>query len=412
MTRAVPDRRAFLIVMDSVGIGGAPDADRFFNGTLSDSGANTLGHIAQTMALRLPNLDRLGLGAALTLASGLRAPGLGAEPQGLWGAATEVSSGKDTPSGHWELAGVPVPWRWHHFPDRVPSFPEDLSGKIAALAGTDGILGNRHASGTEILAALGAEHLRSGWPICYTSADSVLQIAAHEDSFGLERLYTLCRAVAEIVHPMRVGRVIARPFRGQEGAFARTANRRDYAIPAPGVTILDHVEAAGRVTHAVGKIGDIFSHRGITHLHKGDSDEALSRHLLRLANEAAAGSFTFANFVEFDSLYGHRRDVAGYGRALEWFDTVVGAFLARLRPGDLAVFTADHGNDPSWSGTDHTRERVPVLGWGYGALPVGQVAYADVAASIAAHLALPPVGPGRSFLAAHEPESAMKPKMS
>ncbi len=400
MVEAIPARRAFLIVMDSVGIGGAPDSERFFNGTLPDSGANTLGHVAREMPLHLPNLDALGLGAALTLASGMVVAGLGAAPQGLWGAASEVSPGKDTPSGHWELAGVPVPWNWHHFPDTIPSFPDELSREIAALAGTAGILGDCHASGTEILAALGAEHLRTGWPICYTSADSVLQIAAHEDSFGLERLYALCRAVAQKVHPMRVGRVIARPFVGQEGDFRRTANRRDFAIPAPGETILDRAFAAGRATHAIGKIGDIFSHRGIGHLHKGESDAALSGHLLRLADTAEAGSLTFANFVEFDSLYGHRRDIAGYGRALEWFDGVAGAFLARLRPGDLAIFTADHGNDPSWSGTDHTRERVPVLGWGYGAMPVGQVAFVDVAASIADHLGLAPQGPGRSFLKA------------
>ncbi|MTH64368.1 phosphopentomutase [Paracoccus shanxieyensis] len=389
--------RAFLIVMDSVGIGGAPDAAQFFNGTLPDSGANTLGHIAQARALHMPHLDALGLGAALQLASGARAPGLGATPQGIWGAATEVSPGKDTPSGHWEIAGVPVPWDWHYFPDTRPSFPPDLSARIAQAAGTEGILGNEHASGTEIIARLGAQHLRTGWPICYSSADSVLQIAAHEDSFGLQRLYRLCQDVAAMVHPMRVGRVIARPFTGAEGGFSRTGNRRDFAIAPPGQTILDAAQAAGRQTYAVGKIGDIFSHRGIAQLHKG-SDAVLADHLIRLADQAAPGSLTFANFVEFDSLYGHRRDVEGYAAALEWFDAVAGQVLARLRPGDLAIFTADHGNDPTWPGTDHTRERVPVLGWGYGARAIGQVGFADIAASVAAHLGLPPVGPGKAFL--------------
>ncbi|WP_423206421.1 phosphopentomutase [Paracoccus yeei] len=390
--------RAFLIVMDSVGIGGAPDADCYSNAGLPDTGANTLAHIAQARPLAMPNLDRLGLGAAIGLASGVAAPGLGAAPQGLWGVATEVSRGKDTPSGHWEIAGVPVPWDWHYFPDTRPSFPPDLSAAIARAAGTGGILGDEHASGTEIIERLGAEHLRSGWPICYTSQDSVLQIAAHEDAFGLERLDRLCRDVAALVHPMRVGRVIARPFVGTAGDFRRTPNRRDYAIAPPGTTILDAAQAAGRATHAIGKIGDIFSHRGIDHLHKGKSDADLAGHLIRLADEAEPGSLTFANFVEFDSLYGHRRDIAGYASALEWFDGVAGQVMARLRPGDLAIFTADHGNDPSWRGTDHTRERVPVLGWGYGLRPVGLVGFADIGATVAAHLGLSPLGPGVSFL--------------
>lgn len=391
-------RRAFLIVMDSAGIGGAPDAGQFYNDGRPDTGANTIGHIAQARGLQMPHLDGLGLGAAIRLASGEGAPGLGATPQGLWGAASEISRGKDTPSGHWEIAGVPVPWEWHYFPDTQPSFPADLTARIVQAAGTAGILGNEHASGTEIIARLGDEHLRSLWPICYTSADSVLQIAAHEEAFGLERLYRLCEDVAAMVHPMRVGRVIARPFIGVAGDFTRTPNRRDYAIAPPGRTILDAAEEAGRETHAIGKIGDIFSHRGISHLHKGKSDADLADHLIRLADQAPAGSLTFANFVEFDSLYGHRRDIGGYGRALEWFDGVSGRFMARLRPGDLAIFTADHGNDPSWSGTDHTRERVPVLGWGMGLRAIGQVGFADIAASLADHLQLGPVGPGRSFL--------------
>ena len=397
------DRRAFLIVLDSAGIGGAPDAGDYFNDGRPDTGANTLAHIAQAQAaagqpLRMPNLDALGLGAAIRLASGADAPGLDAPPQGLWGAATEISRGKDTPSGHWEIAGVPVPWDWHYFPDTIPAFPPELSARIAQAAGTAGILGDEHASGTEVIERLGASHVQTGWPICYTSVDSVLQIAAHEELFGLERLYRLCQDVAAMVHPMGVGRVIARPFIGTEGAFTRTQNRRDYAIAPPGTTILDAAHGAGRVIHAIGKIGDIFSHRGITHLHKGKSDADLAGHLLALGEAAEPGSLTFANFVEFDSVYGHRRDVAGYASALEWFDGVAGALIARLRPGDLAIFTADHGNDPTWSGTDHTRERVPVLGWGGGARGLGQVGFADIAASIAAHLDLPPVGPGKSFL--------------
>lgn len=396
--------RAFLIVMDSVGCGGAPDA-----GAFGDAGANTLAHIAQACAagraedrrsgpLQMPVLDGLGLGAAVRLASGDPTPGLDAVPAGRWGAASEVSRGKDTPSGHWELAGVPVPWDWAYFPDTLPAFPPDLLAEVCRLAGTDGTLGNCHASGTEIINRLGAEHLQSGWPICYTSADSVFQIAAHEESFGLARLIALCQALAPVLHARKVGRVIARPFTGTPGQFQRTANRRDFAIAPPAPTLLDWVQNAGRPTHAVGKIGDIFSMQGIGTLHKGASDLALFEHLLTLSNTAEDSSLTFANFVEFDSLYGHRRDVAGYARALETFDQWAGTFLARMRPGDIAIFTADHGNDPTWHGSDHTRERVPVLVAGAGKGALGLVAFVDVAASIAAHLGVPAQGAGRSFL--------------
>ncbi len=396
--------RAFLIVMDSVGCGGAPDAAAF-----GDEGANTLGHIAQACAagraevgrsgpLRMPNLDALGLGAAIRLASGLEAPGLGAAPLGRWGAATEVSKGKDTPSGHWELAGVPVPWDWHYFPTKVPAFPDDLVQLVCRLAGTEGILGSCHASGVPIIAAHCEEHLRTGWPICYTSADSVFQIAAHEEAFGLERLLKLCADLAPHLHAMKVGRVIARPFTGSCGDFRRTANRKDFAIAPPAPTLLDWVAGAGRATHAIGKIGDIFSGRGIGKLWKGKNDLDLFEHLDRLGGEAEDGSFTFANFVEFDTLYGHPRDVAGYARALEWFDGRAGAFVARLRPGDLAIFTADHGNDPTWPGTEHTRERVPVICAGAGAGGIGLCAFTDVGASIAAHLGVVGQGAGRSFL--------------
>ena len=396
--------RAFLIVLDSVGCGGAPDAAQY-----GDEGANTLAHIAQACAmgradvgrrgpLSVPTLDAMGLGAAIRAASGADTPGLAATPAGLWGAATEVSRGKDTPSGHWELAGVPVPWDWTYFPDETPAFDAALVAEVCRLAGTDGILGNCHASGLPIIAAHCAEHLRTGWPICYTSADSVFQIAAHEQAFGLERLLTLCSDLAPYLHARGVGRVIARPFTGTCDAFQRSANRRDYAVAPPSPTLLDWAQTAGRATHGVGKIGDIFSMQGIGALHKGTSDAALFEHLVRLGAKAEAGSLTFANLVEFDSLYGHPRDVAGYARALEWFDASLPRFLATLGPGDLAIFTADHGNDPTWRGTDHTRERVPVLGWGAGARAIGQIAFADVAASIATHLGVGAQGPGRSFL--------------
>lgn len=400
--------RAFLVVLDSVGAGGAPDADRFFNGGTPDTGANTLAHIAGACAegraeagrsgpLRMPHLARLGLGASVRLASGDDMPGFPGDGEGVWGAATEISKGKDTPSGHWELAGVPVPWDWHYFPKETPAFPAELLAETARLAGTEATLGNCHASGTAIIEELGAEHIRTGWPICYTSVDSVFQIAAHEDAFGLDRLLTLCKELAPRLHAMKVGRVIARPFVGEVGHFRRTANRKDFAIAPPEPTLCDWVSRAGRKVHGVGKIGDIFSMQGITDVVKGTDDD-LMEHLVRLTAEAEDGSLTFANFVEFDSVYGHRRDVSGYARALEWFDSEVPRLLAKMGAGDLILFTADHGNDPTWVGTDHTRERVPVVGWGVGAKPIGQVAFSDVGASIAHHLGVPTSGSGRSFL--------------
>jgi len=389
--------RAFLVVMDSVGIGGAPDADTFFNGDVPDSGANTFGHIAQACAaglvnegrsglLQVPHLAALGLGSALELASGMRVHGLDGPVDGTWGAATEVSRGKDTPSGHWELAGLPVPWDWHYFNDTENSFPRELVDLVSKAAGTDGILGNCHAPGTAIIERLGAEHIRSGWPICYTSADSVFQIAAHEDHFGLDRLLALCKAIAPHLHEMRVGRVIARPFVGDaETGFQRTGHRHDYAMPLPKPVLTDWVQDAGGHVCAIGKIGDIFSMQGIDEVRKG-SDAVLMGHLFDLVRDAAEGSLTFANFVEFDSIYGHRRDVSGYARALEWFDVEIGKVIAMLHPGDMLVLTADHGNDPTWVGTDHTRERVPVLVAGCGQGTLGQIAFKDVAALVARHL--------------------------
>ena len=390
--------RAFLIVMDSVGCGGAPDAAAF-----CDEGANTLGHIARARAeagepLRLPTLAGMGLGAAVGLASGAAMPGLEGEPSGLWGAATEVSRGKDTPSGHWELLGVPVPWEWHHFPRADPAFPEELLAEIAALAGADGTLANVHASGVPVIEAHGEEHLRTGRPIVYTSADSVVQIAAHEEAFGLDRLLDVCRAIAPRVHAMRVGRVIARPFLGAPGAFERTGNRRDLAMEPPAPTLLDAALAEGRETWGLGKIDDIFSGRGIAHRAHG-TDAALLDELERLAAEAPEGALVVANLVEFDTLHGHRRDVAGYARALERLDAALPRVLGRLRGDDLLVLTADHGNDPTWRGTDHTRERVPVLARP-GAGSMGLVGFADVGASVAAWLGLGWRGAGRSFLGA------------
>ncbi len=408
---SVPGRpempRAFLFVMDSVGIGGAPDAAAY-----GDEGADTLGHIAEACAagraengrtgpLRLPNLDRLGLGAACALATGRVPPGLGAAPRGLWGAAVESSRGKDTPSGHWELAGVPVRFDWGVFPRTVPAFPPELIAALCAECGLPGVLGQRHASGTEILEALGAEHVATGRPILYTSVDSVLQIAAHEEAFGLERLLAVCVAARRLVDPLCIGRVIARPFTGDaRTGFRRTPNRRDYATPPPEPTLLDRAAAAGRAAIAIGKIGDIFAHRGVTELRKGPSDAALADIAAAAIDDAPEGAFVFANFVEFDSLHGHRRDVAGYARALEWFDGMVPRFEAGLRAGDLLILTADHGNDPTWPGTDHTREMAPVLGVAPSrpAQALGRIGFADVGETAAAWLGLPPGPHGRAAL--------------
>ena len=386
--------RAFLVVMDSVGIGGAPDAGDYFNGDVPDTGANTLGHIAAACAagqaeegrsgpLDMPHLARMGLWEALDLAAG------GTPAPGPYGAATEVSRGKDTPSGHWELAGVPVPWDWHYFPDRTPAFPDEVVRAVCTAAGVEGILGNCHASGTAIIAAEGATHIERGWPICYTSADSVFQIAAHEGQFGLERLLDLCAAVAPMLHEMRVGRVIARPFVGAPGAFERTQNRRDFAIAPPAPVLSQWVQDAGRCVYGVGKVGDIFSGQGFDEVRKG-TDAVLMQHLSDLVDTAEDGALVFANFVEFDSLYGHRRDVAGYARHLEWFDAGLGALLPRLREDDVLVLTADHGNDPTWVGTDHTRERVPVLTAGYRGAALGHMGFVDVASLVARHLGVLP----------------------
>ncbi len=408
--------RALLIVLDSVGIGGAPDADSY-----GDAGANTLGHVAHACArgegdraglrrgpLRLPNLARLGLDHALRAATGEGFPDLAPDPvapedaQGLWGHAVETSRGKDTPSGHWEIAGRPVPFAWGYFPDTRPAFPPELTQAIIAEAGLPGILGDRHASGVAIIEELGGEHLRTGKPICYTSVDSVFQIAAHEEAFGLERLYDTCRVVRRLCDPLRIGRVIARPFLGNETeGFTRTANRKDFAIPPPEGTILDLAGRAGREIVTVGKIGDIFAHRATGREIKPAGNEACLDAAIASMRDLADGGLVFVNLVDFDTEFGHRRDVPGYAAALEAFDRRVPEIEDVLRPGDLCIVTADHGNDPTWRGTDHTREQIPIIGFGpdvAGRSIGARKTFADIGASIAAHLGLPAPDYGRSFI--------------
>ncbi len=305
----------------------------------------------------------------------------------------------DTPSGHWEIAGVPVLFDWSYFPQTVPTFPPELISAFVERAGLPGILGDKHASGTEIIKELGEEHVRTGKPICYTSGDSVFQIAVHEEHFGLERLYEIAR---ELVDPYNIGRVIARPFIGEAAEdFQRTGNRRDYSVLPPEPTLLDRAKAAGRQVIAVGKIFDIFAHQGVTKVLKVSGNEALFEANLKVMDMAGDGDLVFTNFVDFDMLYGHRRDVPGYAAALEAFDRRLPEIEARLRPGDLALLTADHGCDPTWRrGTDHTREHVPVLAFGPGIAgrDIGaRLTFADIGETVAAHLRFAPGKHGKSF---------------
>lgn len=402
--------RTFLFVLDSVGIGGAPDAEKF-----GDLGANTVGHILERCAegeadrdglrsgpLTVPNLTALGLFNAMDIAAGKtpRKPIKG----GFFGAAAEQSSGKDTPSGHWEIAGIPVLFDWAYFPDTDPAFPPALTDAIVAEAGLPGFLGGVHASGTDIIRKCGEEHVKTGKPIFYTSGDSVFQIAAHEEHFGLERLYELCRTVFSHVAPMKIGRVIARPFVGTcADDFVRTANRQDFAIPPHEPTLLDRVSKRGSQAIAVGKIGDIFAHRGMTETRKAPDNMTMFDVALGAMEDAGDGDFVFANFVDFDALYGHRRDVAGYAAALEAFDRRVPEAIGKLKAGDMLILTADHGCDPTWTGSDHTRECVPVIGTGpelkSGTVGLRQ-SFADIGETVAEHLGLEPGLHGASFYSA------------
>ncbi len=393
--------RAIILVLDSFGIGGAPDAAAY-----GDEGGDTFGHIAAACAdgrgdraglrqgpLKLPHLDALGLGAAGFAATGTLAAGFSAKPaRGVAAAAIETSKGKDTPSGHWEISGCPVPFEWGYFANTIPSFPADLTAAMIREGKLPGILGDRHASGTGVIEEFGKESLRTGKPIFYTSVDSVLQIAAHEEHFGLQRLYDLCKTCRKLVDPLMIGRVIARPFLGTSKAdFKRTPNRKDFAIPPPDGNILDRCKAAGRSVISVGKIGDIFAHRNTGEERKGKTNDEHVAMMLESLERLPDGGFMFVNLVDFDTEYGHRRDVPGYAACLEAFDKRLPEIEARLKPGDLLIITADHGNDPTWRGTDHTRECVPVLITGAGILPAtaGRLStFADIGASVARHLGL------------------------
>lgn len=395
--------RAIILMMDSFGLGGAEDAAKF-----GDAGADTLGHIAAARGgLKVPNLAALGLLKAAEASSGA-APQAGPQEgakinlPAKYGFMREISRGKDTSSGHWEMAGSPVQFEWGYFKPDYPSFPEELIQKICAEAGLPGILGNKAASGTEIIEELGEEHIQTGKPICYTSADSVFQIAAHEKHFGLDRLYKLCEIAFKHVAPYNIARVIARPFEGEKkGEFKRTKNRHDYSVKPPMVTVLDEIKNAGGEVISVGKISDIYAKQGITKAVKASGLEELWNATLDEAAAAPDFSLVFTNFVDFDMAWGHRRDTEGYAQGLEYFDTRLPELAAQMKEGDLAFITADHGCDPTYKGTDHTREHVPVIMFGPGVRPQfigGRDTYADLGQTIAEYFKLPPLAFGKSFL--------------
>ena len=396
--------RAVILVLDSFGIGATADAAKF-----GDAGSDTFGHIARERAaagnpLSLPNLARLGLYHASRDSTGEFPEGAitDAEIVGAYGFAEELSSGKDTPSGHWEIAGVPVMFDWGYFTEKQDTFPQELLDALVERANLPGYLGNCHASGTTIIAELGDEHVRTGKPIFYTSADSVFQIAAHEEAFGLDRLYELCDIARELVDEYNIGRVIARPFIGDgPGTYQRTGNRRDLTTPPHADTVLDKLVAAGGEVISIGKIADIYAHKGITKKVKASGNAALFDATLTALQDAGDRSVVFTNFVDFDMLYGHRRDVAGYAAALEYFDRRLPEILDVMQEDDVLFLCADHGCDPTWAGSDHTREHIPVLAYGKGIEPGAlgrRETFADIGQTVAAFFDLPPTDYGTSFL--------------
>ncbi|PCJ82703.1 MAG: phosphopentomutase [Bacteroidetes bacterium] len=395
-------RRAIIIVLDSVGIGESPDAKKY-----GDVGANTLGHIAEFCAegkadsyirkgpLNLPNLQRWGIGEAASDSSRKEVVfAQNIEAEGAYGYAQEISAGKDTPSGHWEICGLPVPFEWGLFPNVTDCFPKNLLQELISKGNLKGTLSNSHASGTEVLIEYGEEHMRTGMPICYTSSDSVFQIAAHESTFGLQRLYDLCDIARDLVDPLNIGRVIARPFKGNSPSnFERTSNRKDLTTPPHAPTLLDKVKLSGLPVVSIGKISDIFAGKGISYTLKAPNNMELVDVLLKEMCNVKEG-LLFVNLVDFDSKFGHRRDVIGYAHALEQFDKRLPEIEALLSPNDLVLITADHGCDPTWAGTDHTREFVPVLFNGPKVMTKNlglRQTFADMGATIAHHLNTEPL---------------------
>jgi len=380
--------RAIILVADGVGCGGAPDAAEY-----GDAGADTLGNLSRAVGpLALPNLESLGLGHTTTIV------GVGAgQARGAYGTMTEASAGKDTITGHWEMAGLVTNQALPTFPQ---GFPPPILEELRAAAGGRGLCGNKTASGTAIIEELGPQQMATGDLILYTSADSVIQIAAHEGVIPLDELYAICERARAVADRHRIGRVIARPFVGTPGHFQRTYNRRDYSLVPPEPTLCDAIVAAGLPVVGVGKISDIFAGRGIsTSLHSEGNVDGL-RLTLEALPQLGRG-LLFVNLVDFDMLYGHRNDTTGFYRGLRELDDWLPAFQGAMRAGDVAFMTADHGNDPTTPGTDHTRERVPLLAFGPGVKPrpLGvRASFCDLGQTIADGLGLAPLGQGESFL--------------
>jgi phosphopentomutase len=388
-------KRAIIIVADGVGCGGAPDAAAY-----GDAGADTLGNLARAVGgLALPNLQALGLGN-LTAIAGVREA---AAPRAAWGVMREASAGKDTITGHWEMAGLVTTQAMATFPN---GFPREITAPLATAAGR-GLLGNKPASGTAIIEELGAKHMATGDLILYTSADSVLQIAAHEEVVPLPELYRICEAARQIADRHGIGRVIARPFVGQVGDFKRTYNRRDFSVVPPAPTLLDHIRDAGQSVVGIGKISDIFVGRGLSFsIHSEGNQDGL--HLTLEALATLDRGLLFVNLVDFDMVYGHRNDSAGFARALVEMDRWLPELEAALRPEDAVFITADHGNDPTTPGTDHTREQVPILAFGPSIRPARlgtRASFSDLGQTIAEGLGVARLPNGESFLSALHPQA-------
>ena len=386
--------------MDSFGIGGAKDAKDF-----GDEGTDTLGHINERYPLSIPNMTSLGLDLAyeannnkplhVKQKSSLRA-------NAYWGVAKELSKAKDTLSGHWEMAGALMGVEMRYFEEKIPVFPKEMIDEIVKQANIEGVLGNRHASGLEIIETLGEEHIQTKKPIFYTSADSVLQIAAHEEHFGLDRLYRLCEIAREVSNDYAIGRVIARPFDGDKKEnFQRTKNRRDYSIRSQNRSILEIAKDNNKEVVGIGKIYDIFGGYGITQKRPAYKLQGLVDETLKAMEELKSDGIIYTNFVDFDMEWGHRRDTKGYAEGLEYFDKRLGEILDNLKENDFLIITADHGCDPTHKGSDHTRENVPVFGI-YNDKNLGYIGiretFADMSSSIAKHLQIPKTDIGDSFL--------------
>lgn len=380
-----------VIILDGVGVGELPDAELY-----GDKGSNTLANISKALGgIQLPNLQKFGLGNIIPI-SGVEPV---SRPMASFGKMAEVSKGKDSTTGHWEISGLKIDFDFDYFPK---GFPDEIIKKFIELTGVKGVLGNKPASGTEIINELGDEHIRTGFPIVYTSADSVFQIAAHEEHFGLDNLYRICEITRNqiLVSPLTVGRVIARPFIGKDGNYTRTTNRKDFSLDPPSKTILDYLQQNGINTIAIGKINDLFNHRGIN-VSEHTKSNAEGMKILSEYVSMVSTSFIFVNLVDFDVYFGHRNDPKGFYEALKEFDDYLPQLISKLGENDRLIITSDHGNDPTTPSTDHSREYTPVLYYGKNkrAYDLGiRKTFADVGKTVAEYFKVPNDMLGESFL--------------